>query len=101
MIRGSEQGGVVGKIMTTRVRTRPFDSRNASSSERGAINGVTTGKDETVTATMPSGSKYVPPSRRFPAKQASQSPYIENPRQHMRTDKAGIKDVVFASLYPE
>ena len=57
------------------------------------------GKDGTVMATAPSDSRDRTPSHSFPAKQASPSQYIDNPRQHIRTDMDDIKYVVFASLY--
>ena len=51
--------------------TRPYDSRNISSSERGTIKGVTAVEDGTAAATMPSYSRDRPPSHNFTDKQAS------------------------------
>ena len=101
MIRGSGQRGGGGKMMTTTMRIRPSESRKTSSSERGTINGVTAGKDGTVTATTSSNSSDRPPSGRFPAKQVSPSWYIYNTSQDMCTNTANIEAVVFTSLYPE
>ena len=88
-------------MMTMTRRIRPSDSRKTSSSESSTINVVTVEKGVTVTATTPSNSSDRPHSRRLPAKQATPSRYIENPRQNMHTDTADIEAVVFAFICSE
>ena len=69
--QGKMMRGGGGNMIMTKTRTRPYASRKTSFSERGTINGVTTGKDISETSTTPSNSSYRPPYCRLLTKQAS------------------------------